>query len=292
MPKGKIAKLQHQETSLEGEHAFVERLAAALAKGTCPTCSQPVAPRLRKDRLAVLRRQLREHDVALRKVRKDLERLNAAFEDQDFEGEDEALFDLRGLQERFDTLTREQKKRGEREKRLRAQARVFGKKPDQHRRALEEINFLRRVREAIDAHRGALRGRVVEELVAAMNDLLGRFHDGDFDAEALIGSDMDLRVKLHDREVPLTNLSGAAKDLFAIALRYGLMRVAARKIDFLVLDEPTRHMDATNVRQLKSVFDELRDRQLVVVTVQAEFSDARGKHFTVRKDDQLRSVIA
>lgn len=287
-----LARLQHEETALRGEHVFVERLVAALKKGSCPTCSQPVQPRLRKSRLAALGRQLREQESELKALRRRLSRMHERFEASDFEGAEENLTHLRVLRERSEVLTREQTRRTEREKRLRADSRVFGKKPEQHRRALAEIAFLRRLGEIIDTHRAELRGRIVTELVVAMNDLLSRFHDGDFDANAIIGSEMDLRVRLHDREVPLTNLSGAAKDLFAIALRYGLMRIAARKIDFLVLDEPTRHMDAANVRQLRSVFDELRDRQLVVVTVQPEFSDARGKHFTVRKDEQLRSVIA
>lgn len=80
--------------------------------------------------------------------------------------------------------------------------------------------------------------------------------------------------------------------MFAIAFRYGLMRVAARRIDCLILDEPKRHMDPKNVRQLKAVFDELGDRQLVVVTIQEEFSAAAGRHFTVTKDESLRSVVA
>jgi DNA repair exonuclease SbcCD ATPase subunit len=212
------------------------------------------------------------------------------FRGRDYEETEDALFELHGLRERAAALAREQARRIEREKRLRGR-RYLARKPQQHERAQAEVEFLARLSAAIDQHRAVLRERVVNELVVAMNNLLARFHDGDFDAEARIGSGMDLQVKLHGREVPLYNLSGAAKDLFAIALRYGLMRVAARKIDFLVLDEPTRHMDPTNVRQLRTVLDELRDRQLVVVTVQAEFSDAKGRHFRVMKDSALRSVV-
>ena len=99
-------------------------------------------------------------------------------------------------------------------------------------------------------------------------------------------------MRLHGCHVPpLTNLSGAAKDVFAIAFRYGLMRVAARLVDCLILDEPTRHMDSKNVRQLRSVFDDLRDRQLIVVTIHEEFSTARGRHFAVTKDRDLRSIV-
>jgi exonuclease SbcC len=288
---GKIAKLQHQETKLEGEHGFLERLIEGLASGMCPTCAQAVPAKARKGRLAVLRKQLKDNSSKLREVQTALSQLDEDFEEEDYEGAEDALFEVHGLKERASALAREQARRVEREKRLRGQAKVFGKKPQQHQRAQAEVEFLDRLSAAIDMHRATLRERVVNELVVAMNNLLARFHDGDFDAEARIGSGMDLQVKLHGREVPLYNLSGAAKDLFAIALRYGLMRVAARKIDFLVLDEPTRHMDPTNIRQLRTVLDGLGDRQLVVVTVQAEFSDAKGQHFRVRKDSDLRSVV-
>src|SRR6266851_2253243 len=249
---GKIAMVEHQQTSLSSTRHQLDEVIRALAKGKCPTCTQPVPPALRRSRLADLRQRLRTLDSELRRVEKKLER----------------------------------------ERRLRGQSRVFGKKPEQHRRAAEELAFLARLILVIDEHRATLRGRVVSELVTAMNDMLTRFHDGDFDAQAIIDRELDLNVKLHQRKVPLSNLSGAAKDMFAIAFRYGLMRVAARRIDCLILDEPTRHMDPKNVRQLKSVFDELGDRQLVVVTIQEEFSAAAGRHFTVTKDERLRSVVA
>jgi DNA repair exonuclease SbcCD ATPase subunit len=97
---------------------------------------------------------------------------------------------------------------------------------------------------------------------------------------------------LHDRDVPIFNLSGAAKDILALALRYGLLRVAAKGISFLILDEPTRHMDSSNCQRLKSLFNDLLDRQLIVVTVNSEFSDASGRHFRVEKNESLDSVIA
>jgi DNA repair exonuclease SbcCD ATPase subunit len=289
---GKIAKVEHQATALEGSRDQLDEVIRGLAKGTCPTCSQPVPPGLRRSRLAQLRQKLRTVDSDLRRIQKELARAQSNFDEADFDDANMRLEDLRIMEERRKVLAREQQKRVEREKRLRGQARVFGKKPEQHQRAAEELEFLARLALVVDEHRATLRGRVVSELVTAMNDMLARFHDGDFDAQAVIDSEMDLKVSLHQRDVPLSNLSGAAKDMFAIAFRYGLMRVAARRIDCLILDEPTRHMDPKNVRQLKSVFDELGDRQLVVVTIQEEFSAATGRHFTVAKDERLRSVVA
>jgi exonuclease SbcC len=287
----KVAEVQQEETAATSEHDVLERLIDDLASGKCPTCSQPVPLKLRKDRLADLRRQLRASAAELRRLRSTLEGLEADIAEEDFDTAHLNLNELNELTGRHETLTREQRKKVDREKVLRAKAKVFGKAPAQHQRAHEEVEFLGRVIEVVEAHRAGLRDRVAHELVVAMNALLARFHDGDFDATAIIGGDMDLGVNLHGRTVSLANLSGAARDVFAIALRYGLMRVAARRVDCMILDEPTRHMDPKNVRQLKAVFDDLDDRQLVVVTIQGEFGDARGSHFAVSKDENLRSVL-
>jgi DNA repair exonuclease SbcCD ATPase subunit len=290
--EGRIAKLEHGETELQGENESLAAMIAGLKRGRCPTCTQNVAPTLRGSRVAELTRQIRANETKLRSLRKELDSLSNAYDDADFDDANERLDELTRLETEHADLEREHRRRVVREKSIRAKARLFGKKPDQHRRALEEIAFLKRLEEVIEQHRTSLRERIVSQLVIAMNDMLKRFYDDDFDAEAAVDGDLNLRVRLHGQEVPLANLSGAAKDIFAISLRYGLMRVAARRVDCLLLDEPTRHMDLKNVRRLKAVFDDLADRQLVIVTVQEEFADARGKHFVVSKDEKLRSVIA
>jgi DNA repair exonuclease SbcCD ATPase subunit len=68
--------------------------------------------------------------------------------------------------------------------------------------------------------------------------------------------------------------------------------VAAGGINFFILDEPTRHMDPSNCLKLKGLFNDLLDCQLIVVTVNSEFSDAAGRHFMVAKDETFHSVIA
>jgi DNA repair exonuclease SbcCD ATPase subunit len=177
-------------------------------------------------------------------------------------------------------------------KRLRSQARTFGRKPEQVERTKAEIGFLSQLEEAIQQFRKSLRRRLVRQLALGTNDLLARFHDGDNDSAVKIDDDLNIAVQLHGRDVPIFNLSGAAKDILALALRYGLLRVAAGGINFLVLDEPTRHMDTLNCQRLKSLFNDLFDRQLIVVTVNNEFSDATGRHFRVTKDDSLHSIVA
>ncbi len=180
----------------------------------------------------------------------------------------------------------------ERLAKLRVQAKTFGRKPQQVERTKQEVRFLERLENAIQDFRRVLRKRLVKQLMIGTNDFLSRFHDGDNDSIVKIDEELNIAVELHRNEQPIFNLSGAAKDILALALRYGLLRVAAGGISFFVLDEPTRHMDISNCRKLKGLFNDLLDCQLIVVTVNSDFSDASGRHFKVAKDESLHSVIA
>jgi DNA repair exonuclease SbcCD ATPase subunit len=290
--EGQIAALQHQHAHMRRSEELANEVIAALRKGVCPTCTQPVAPKLRASRITALRQQVSENAATLRKIERQLLKLQQAFEAAGFDQANDDYVTLQSLRAEESALSKVQKDDEAREKKLRGQAKIFGKKPEHLSRAREEIDFLTRLEAVIQEYRASLRLRLVEQLALAMNDFLGRFHDGDNDAAAVIDADLNLSVRIHSREVPLSNLSGAAKDIFALALRHGLMRVAARRIDLLILDEPTRHMDISNVRRLKSLFDDLGDRQLIVVTVHEEFAAAAGKHFVVAKDAAFYSTVS
>lgn len=287
-----IAKLQHEETRINEKRAIDEELIRALQKGRCPTCTQLVPPKLRKTRLSALSHEIKQMMRQLASLKRQLEKLESQFNEEDFASAEDSLEELRQMKADKKSLAEQLKADEQRAKKLRQQARVFGKKPRQVERTKAEIEFINQLQELIHHYRRNLRGRLVEPLRVGMNDFLARFHDGDNDSEVLINGDLDIAVRLHGKEVPIFNLSGAAKDIFALSLRYGLLRVAARGINFLVLDEPTRHMDPSNCQRLKGLFNDLLDRQLIVVTVNREFSDATGRHFQVFKDQKtLRSRI-
>jgi exonuclease SbcC len=289
---GQIARLQQERAHLRHSEDLALGVIASLRKGVCPTCTQPVAPKLRASRITALRQQVKENATSLRQIEQQVQKLERTFEAAGFDQASEGYVSLARLRAEESALSKIQKSDEAREKKLRAQSKIFGKKPEHLERARDELDFLARLEATIQEYRASLRMRLVEQLAVAMNDFLGRFHDGDNDAAAVIDADLNLSVRIHGREVPLSNLSGAAKDIFALALRHGLMRVAARGIEFLILDEPTRHMDISNVRRLKALFDDLGDRQLIVVTVHEEFAAAAGKHFVVAKDANFFSTIA
>lgn len=287
-----IADLQQRLVAEETRQSIEEKIRNALRKGTCPTCTQIVPPTLRRSRLKVLDVALRSLSRQLVAMRRELEGLedqdeSSAYEEsyQDVVSVADLAAEVRGLERQIGD---ERKQLGK----LTQQARAFGKKPEQVDATDAEIRLLETLEAVVQEHRKSLRERLVAPLQVGMNDFLARFHDGDNDAEVKIDGDLNFAVKLHGRDVPIFNLSGSMKDILALALRYGLLRVAARSVNFMVLDEPTRHMDSVNSQRLKGIFNDLLDRQLIVVTINSEFGDAAGKHFLITKDTDLRSQVA
>lgn len=59
----------------------------------------------------------------------------------------------------------------------------------------------------------------------------------------------------------------------------------------MLLDEPTRHMDTYNTYKLKQAFNEMKNQQMIIITVHDEFSDAEGKKFVIKKNARFASEI-
>jgi DNA repair exonuclease SbcCD ATPase subunit len=257
--EGAIARLQHKELELKTKLAIDEHLSLGVRKGRCPTCTQLIPRPLRLSRLKALSQTIRAFRAELGKVGRTLQKLMLQFSDTDFDQSYEDVGDLREAKATYEAARKELIKDEDRLKKLRLQAKTFGKKPQQVDRTKAEIAFLERVENAIQDFRRLLRKRLVKQLMIGTNDLLARFHDGDNDSVVKIDEDLNISVALHGREVPIFNLSGAAKDILALALRYGLLRVAAGGVSFFILDEPTRHMDPSNCLKLKGLFNDLLD---------------------------------
>lgn len=287
-----IAHLQDQQTELETKLAIQEHLTRGVRKGRCPTCDQTIPRALQASRLRVLAEAIQQLRSELKTIARQLAKLETQFAESDYDESYENVAQLRESQAAYDGARKHLKNDEERLAKLRLQAKTFGKKPQQVDSTKAEIDFLQRLENAIHDFRRVLRKRLVKQLMIGANDFLARFHDGDNDSIVKIDEELNIAVQLHNSEQPIFNLSGAAKDILALALRYGLLRVAAGGISFFILDEPTRHMDPSNCQKLKALFNDLLDFQLIVVTVNSEFADATGRHFRVAKDPALHSVIA
>jgi len=206
-----VAILQHKQLEIETKVENEERMRNGLRKGRCPTCTQNVPPVLRRSRLSVLNRSLHEMNKQLAKVSKELEKAEEALQAGSFDESFETFADLKEMRGTFNATAKRVAADRKRLKRLRAQARTFGKKPEQVERTKAEIAFLTQLEEAIQQFRKLLRRRLVRQLALGANDLLARFHDGDNDSAVKIDDDLNIAVQLHGRDVPIFNLSALQK---------------------------------------------------------------------------------
>ncbi|MDI6718039.1 MAG: AAA family ATPase [Methanomicrobiales archaeon] len=266
-------------------------LMEGLSSGTCPSCLQPLPAGAKKPLLQRIGGELSRIEAAIATNEQQIRSLAAAAAEAERvrrDGDVRRLELVRVRAER-DAMEREAAVRRAELDAVRRETAACGDRME--RKVQEECAFLAEIQQAIDEFRGNVRSLVARDLENAANFFMRKFGDGDFDAELRITEEFGFETLLHGEQVPLSNLSGAARDILAFSLRYGLYRIAAKEIDFLLLDEPTRHFDRANTFKLKEAFNELADHQLIVITVNDEFHDAVGKKFRVEKDADRCSIV-
>jgi DNA repair exonuclease SbcCD ATPase subunit len=159
-----------------------------------------------------LSQTIRAFRAELTKIGRALQKLEMQFSNADFDQSYEDVADMREAKATYEAAQQQLTKDESRLKKLRLQAKTFGKKPQQVDRTKAEIAFLERLENAIQDFRRLLRKRLVKQLMIGTNDLLARFHDGDNDSVVKIDEELNIAVQLHGSEVPIFNLSGAAKE--------------------------------------------------------------------------------
>ena len=105
-----------------------------------------------------------------------------------------------------------------------------------------------------------------------------------------VEEDGDLRFVLTSREgtsVDLAQLSGGEQTAFGLALVLGINRMLAGNIGFLVLDEPTAHLDQEKRRMIAEILRELKGEgglvdQVIIVTHERQLIDAADAVYEVR----------
>jgi DNA repair exonuclease SbcCD ATPase subunit len=280
-------------SSLKSQKEMQEETLQGIAKGVCPTCKQNIPRDLQKKLqhqfshiIAEIESKIKTAEEELRKFNSELGRANA-----DYSISYEKSAELEGLTSERDTLSDELGDNKKNLEKMKKELAAYGNKHLVFKRIGEERGFLDELQQAIDDFRVQLRSTMTSDLENAVNFFMSKFGDGDFDAQLRITKDFGFETLLHGHSVPLFNLSGAARDILALSIRYGLYRIASKDINFILLDEPTHHFDQANTNKLKGALNELADQQLIIITVHDELADAVGKKFMVEKDDELKSVI-
>ncbi len=90
-----------------------------------------------------------------------------------------------------------------------------------------------------------------------------------------------------DRYISVDALSGGQKVALGLALRLALSRFLGEKADFIILDEPTIHLDQQRREELVNILLKLKQnnflKQLIVITHDRELEDAADRIYYVNK---------
>ncbi len=280
-------------STLDTEKSTNEIFVREISKGTCPTCKQDISKERIKELHAELKEIVTDITEKVKATRIEYEKFQLELEkaNTQIEFSQRQLAALEGIKGEKTALEKQLSENEGNLKKLKKDITAYENKNTVLKRIADEREFLDELQLAIDEFRSSLRMSMAPDLENAVNYFMSKFSDGDFDAKLKINQDFGFEIQLHGNPVPIFNLSGAARDILALSLRYGLYRIAAKEIDFLLIDEPTRHMDQNNINKLKEAFNELVDQQLIIITVHDEFVDAIGKKFTVEKASNFVSII-
>ncbi len=138
-----------------------------------------------------------------------------------------------------------------------------------------------------------IREAAKQRLEQSLTEMLNEFNI-DFDYVKL---DEDYNVYLVTRsgEKSVQMLSGGERIALAIAYRLALARIIGERIESMIMDEPTVHLDEERRRELISIIKQGLEAtglaQLVVVTHERELEEAADKVIEVRREQGESRVV-
>jgi DNA repair exonuclease SbcCD ATPase subunit len=280
-------------SSLNSQRDMQKEILQGITEGICPTCQQTIPKDLQKNLKHQFSHIIEEIESKIKNAEDELRKFNSELAKANFDYDRgfSNVAELQGLTSEKDVLSTELETNKKNLEQMKKELAAYGNKHLVFERINEERGFLEELQLAIDEFRVTLRSNMTNDLENAVNFFMSKFSDGDFDAQLKITDDFGFEILLHGHSVPLFNLSGAARDILAFSIRYGLYRIASKEINFILLDEPTHHFDQSNTNKLKEALNELSEQQLIIITVHDEFADAVGKKFMVEKDEEFKSII-
>lgn len=94
-------------------------------------------------------------------------------------------------------------------------------------------------------------------------------------------------VSYENIDVKVSALSGGQRIALGLALRFAIARLLNEKSDFLILDEPTIHLDKNRISELVNILGILKEegfiKQLIVITHDEEIEERADKIYKVSK---------
>jgi len=153
------------------------------------------------------------------------------------------------------------------------------------------IAVLNKIRDAYgkDGIQKLIRARAKPLLEKATRDLFERFNLAYSDVK--IDEDYNISVIGPSGEQDINQISGGERVALAIALRLAIAQVLSGKIETIIMDEPTTHLDEQRRKELVNILSSFFREggriipQMLIITHHPEIEDVADTIYTIRKED-------
>jgi exonuclease SbcC len=151
--------------------------------------------------------------------------------------------------------------------------------------------MLQAIRAAFREIQPGVRRGFVARITASANDYLKRLYGGAEIESLEFSEDYEFLVTRSGHKRHAYRLSGGQQVLASIAFLMALSEVLS-ELDFLILDEPTTHLDENRRKELVNVLENLRRvPQLIIVDHHPELLTAADTRFQVTLNNEGQSRV-
>lgn len=158
------------------------------------------------------------------------------------------------------------------------------------------IAVLNQIRDAYgkDGIQRMIRARARPVLEKATRDLFERFNMAYSDIK--IDDDYNISVLGPAGEQDIDQISGGERVALAIALRLAIAQVLSEKVETLIMDEPTTHLDEERRKELVNILNSFFREggriipQMLIITHHQEIENVADIIYTVKKEENYSQV--
>lgn len=155
-------------------------------------------------------------------------------------------------------------------------------------------NFIAKLNQIRDAYgkdgiQKIIRAKARPLLERSTRDLFERFNLAYSDIK--IDDDYNIAVIGTSGEKDIDQISGGERVALAIALRLAIAQVLSGKIETIIMDEPTTHLDEQRRRELVNILSSFFREggriipQMLIITHHTEIEDVADTIYTIRKEE-------
>ncbi|MCW3996673.1 MAG: hypothetical protein NWE98_11075, partial [Candidatus Bathyarchaeota archaeon] len=160
------------------------------------------------------------------------------------------------------------------------------------------ISVLSKIRDAYgkDGIQKLIRARARPVLEKATRDLFERFNLSYSDVK--IDDDYNISVLGPAGEQDIDQISGGERVALAIALRLAIAQVLSGKVETIIMDEPTTHLDEERRKELVNILNSFFREggriipQMLIITHHNEIQEVADIVYIVKKNDGYSSIEA